>query len=464
MGRHARGSRSTTKVAAVAAATILASIAGAAGTGVAHGAPLLFNPNSYVVSGAASGGSGSVTVTVPAVGSAQVKIPSIAPQSLSTECVHPVDGKSNQVELAGINFGAESKLVIDDQTVDDTGIEQANSSAVGITEESKIEGLSALAGGITADTLDAVAHSTIDADASGGIDNHLASGDPAPSGLTVVNLDIFGQVLNGEIAPNTTVALPGSGNYVVLNQQTATATGLTVNALAIHLAAAGVFTGSLTVVHASTRVTPAPSGSTRYDGEAFAASLRAQVASVTVNSGEIAGASINCFGGSASNSVANIAIGQSPLPNLGDSGTATATVTAGSNPLPTITSSEDIEGLNLIGGLITADALDVTTTSSTLDGLTVSSTGGTTFTNLVINGQPIAANPAPNTKISVAGLGTITLNKQSCHAGPVAACTAMGQDRLTVTAISVAVNASNDFNLPLDTSLTVSQATAGLLL
>jgi len=67
--------------------------------------------------------------------------------------------------------------------------------------------------------------------------------------------------------------------------------------------------------------------------------------------------------------------------------------------------------LNILGGLIKADALKVTAVGKMQDGNWTSRLEMTTV-NLVVAGIKIPINVEPNTTIDVAGLGTVTLNQQ----------------------------------------------------
>jgi hypothetical protein len=76
-----------------------------------------------------------------------------------------------------------------------------------------------------------------------------------------------------------------------------------------------------------------------------------------------------------------------------------------------VTTTNEIAGLNLFSGLITADSMKVVATSKKQNGvLTRSMT--LTFVNLVVAGNPINVNVAPNTTITVAGLGKVVINDQ----------------------------------------------------
>ena len=73
-----------------------------------------------------------------------------------------------------------------------------------------------------------------------------------------------------------------------------------------------------------------------------------------------------------------------------------------------------VQGLNVLGGLVTADVLDVASTSSA-DGTTAGTTFAVTFANLKVGTVNVVAQPAPNTTISIpsgGGLVRVVLNEQ----------------------------------------------------
>lgn len=113
-------------------------------------------------------------------------------------------------------------------------------------------------------------------------------------------------------------------------------------------------------------------------------------------------------GGDAQASLVSIVV-----PGLAGTGTLTAE-TGGTIGLANAASASEgsIEQLNLLGGLIRADAL-IARTACTGDGATAScSAAGTTFVNLRINDVLIGANVAPNSFISIPGIATVVINEQ----------------------------------------------------
>jgi len=100
------------------------------------------------------------------------------------------------------------------------------------------------------------------------------------------------------------------------------------------------------------------------------------------------------------------------VPGVINLGAVTSTSTSFAEPgFAEVTTTNEIAGLNLFSGLITADALKVVSTSKKENGVLTRSMK-LTFVNLVVAGQPIDINVSPNTTINVAGLGKVVINDQ----------------------------------------------------
>ena len=111
-----------------------------------------------------------------------------------------------------------------------------------------------------------------------------------------------------------------------------------------------------------------------------------------------------------------------------------------------------VEGLNMFNGLIKANVIkahaNVSATTADID----TDSDGTHFVGLRVAGQVIDDNVAPNTKLELPGLGSVTINK----------ITKAGGGRLiTVEALVVKVELENDFDLPIGVEIIVAHAKAG---
>src|SRR5690348_6673186 len=78
-------------------------------------------------------------------------------------------------------------------------------------------------------------------------------------------------------------------------------------------------------------------------------------------------------------------------------------------------STASAASINILNGLITADEVVANVTSSRTASTAVSNADGSTFTNLVVAGVPVTSGDAavaPNTNISLPGVGYVVLNEQ----------------------------------------------------
>lgn len=87
----------------------------------------------------------------------------------------------------------------------------------------------------------------------------------------------------------------------------------------------------------------------------------------------------------------------------------------------TAESQATVQSVNILGGVITAD-LVVAMASSASNGETAESNGdGSTFVNLRVNGVAMDETVDPNTRISIPGVGEVTLNEQASSGDGVTA-------------------------------------------
>lgn len=76
-----------------------------------------------------------------------------------------------------------------------------------------------------------------------------------------------------------------------------------------------------------------------------------------------------------------------------------------------IVNTNEVAGVNLLNGLVTLDALKVTTHSRRVDGVCTSSVSFS-VANLSVGGNAIPVTVSPNTEIDVAGIAKVTINGQ----------------------------------------------------
>jgi hypothetical protein len=175
----------------------------------------------------------------------------------------------------------------------------------------------------------------------------------------------------------------------------------------------------------------------------------------TVTSGRSALVVLGCtsrVGVTHANTVASVKVPQAL-------GTGTIVTTAASKTVRSgveATSSATTQGLNLLGGEIKAKA--ISSVSSTLHtsstGKFSTSAAGTNFVHLVIAGHAMGGTPAPNTKVTLPGIGYVVLNQQSSHVHSTSAS-------MSVIAIHLVVT-QNTKNAKSGTQAFVSVAKSGL--
>jgi hypothetical protein len=115
-------------------------------------------------------------------------------------------------------------------------------------------------------------------------------------------------------------------------------------------------------------------------------------------------------------------------------------------------------GVNLLGGLITADeivSIALARTHTPTSTLAIGSTGSR-FTNLRILGSTLSATPEPNTRIELPGIGYVVLYEREPRA------VRNQQASMSVVMLRVVVNQQNSLGLAVGTELLVGRAFASI--
>ncbi len=193
---------------------------------------------------------------------------------------------------------------------------------------------------------------------------------------------------------------------------------------------------------------------TGYSGRAYGTIVWAQPANATVASGPTAVSTIctETTGISDSNSVAGVSLGALASTGVIDTSVSSADLSAGSSA----TAIAEVNGISLLGGLITADAVKSVSSSISSAGAYSFSSMGTNFTNAIVAGIPIGVDVAPNTHILLPGIGHVILNEEIANVGATSAS-------LTVNAIHIKVLQVNSLNLPVGTEVIVAHAQSSTL-
>lgn len=193
----------------------------------------------------------------------------------------------------------------------------------------------------------------------------------------------------------------------------------------------------------------------RHRGQAYGTSALVQTLDILAGVGTTAFVGCPCVGTNGvtySNSVAGVSTSNNVL-NSGAIHSTSVTKTTSNSFTDELTSK--ISNISLLGGLITADAI-VTVARTTATATSVASDDiGSSFVNLKVLGQSIAANVKRNTVMSLPGIGTLTL-RQTARSGPGA-----DSSKIEINAISISVLQKNSFNLPIGARVIAGHAASG---
>jgi len=254
-------------------------------------------------------------------------------------------------------------------------------------------------------------------------------------------------------APNTTINIPLIGR-VVLNEQIATSgpgsATFTVNMIHVYVTLTnllGIRPGTEVIVaSASSGILVLP-GTAAVGGFSYGT----QVTGGLINSNQTAPIMIVCRGTNGvlqTNTLAGVNI-----PNIASTGTIRDTGVANfSSTLTYSTTTDNIQGVNLLGGLVSASVISAQADGRTTDGVTLNFTSSGSFVGLSVAGHPeINDNVPANTTIPILGLGTLYLHR-----------TIQNDTSIEVRMIELVVNQTNILGLPIGEDITIGDAEASL--
>lgn len=237
------------------------------------------------------------------------------------------------------------------------------------------------------------------------------------SSTTFAGLKILGRSFSASVAPNTQVALDVAGKRVgtvTLNYQTK---GL--NASGVYRA----YTRGIVVSLLAGNPFGLPGSTVVYIGSASAGVTTAAragtnggfgwgISATALNGAAVIGRQpnvpVSCYGGTATGTIANVTRAL-----LISTGTTTVTTTAVNTPTATSTRVvSSVAAPRILAGLISADALIADAQAVRQSNGTVVTTDRSRFVGLKVAGLPlITSTVAPNTKVAVPGLGSVTFRK-----------------------------------------------------
>src|SRR5712692_2347048 len=338
------------------------------------------------------------------------------------------------------------------------------------TGVSESAGVNLVGGLVTADVVRAVATAQASA-----FNSSFSS-----AGSAFNNLVVNGAQMNN-IHPNTTIALPaaqfGAGSFVKLLEETGSssqpppgqltggtfAADLTVNMIRVHITSL-VLTGDavdVVVSHAQAHADfPQPSGcpalAGTVSGDATIVNEQTNPSELPVVVGFV---SIPPQGGHDHQDLDQLS---TSLVSGGTSVSDSAgTVLSSSSASSSFAKAQNVCALPVNGGCAaSASAIISQANSASGGGKSSSDAQGTSLVGLSVGGTSVGDNPPPNTTILVPGIGSVTLNEQTCDGGGAPTCIETTNRGITVRAIHVIVDNPNATGVSQGAEVIVGEAHA----
>ena len=269
---------------------------------------------------------------------------------------------------------------------------------------SKTAGVNLLSGAVVFTAIEAKATVTLN-----------SSGYTQSGKTTFVGLKIGGiTVPDVTPAPNTEIPLLGFGKVILNQQGTLNQFGLHsqgVNGLRLIISnpanPAGLPTGEIVISYALASL-HSPAFRRAY-GVAYATKI--QVGDV-VQSGASAAVNLPCGGSSGVTRTNNLAGVNLPGVLTVGAGTTTAKSTDSATSTNAKTTAQ-IGAVNLLNGVVTADAIKAVSSTTKKGSTYTRSSTGTQILDLRINGNPVTIDLDPNTSIPIAGIGTLYVRRST---------------------------------------------------
>jgi hypothetical protein len=331
-------------------------------------------------------------------------------------------------------------------------------------------GVNLVGGLVTADVVRAVATAQ-----ASGFNSSFSS-----SGSAFKNLVVNGTQMNN-VNPNTTIDLPaaqfGAGSFVKLLEEMGSssqppsgqlsggtyAADLTVNMIRVHITSLALTGDAIDVVvsHAQAHADfPQPAGCPSLigtvSGNATTVNEQTNPSQLPVVVGFV---SVPPQGGHDHQDLDQLST------SLVSGGTSVSD-SAGTILTSNSNSSSFAKALNVcvlpVNGSCTAFASAIISqaNSSSGGGKSSSDAQGTSLLGLSVGGMSVGDNPPPNTTITVPGIGSVTLNEQTCDGGGVPPCSGTTSSGIRVRAIHVIVDNPNALGVPQGADVIVGEAHA----
>src|SRR6266446_3018611 len=379
-------------------------------------------------------------------------------------------GNSNQVLSVAIPPSGGSVLKANVLSASSTSTVDSTTNTATDTGVAESAGGNLVGGLVTADVVRAVATAQASA-----FNSSFSSAGSAFNNLVVNGTHV------SNVNPNTTIDLPaaqfGAGSFVKLFEEIGSsfqpspgqlaggtfAADLTVNMIRVHITSLAV-TGDavdLVVSHAQAHADfPQPAGCPALVGTV---SGNATIVNEQTNRSElpvvVGFVSIPPQGGHDHQDLDQLStLVVSSGTSVSDSA---GTVLASSSNSTSFAKAQNVCVVPVNGPCtVFASAIISQANSSSGGGISSSDAQGTSLLGLSVGGMSVGDNPPPNTTILLPGIGSVTLNEQTCDGGGVPPCSGTASSGIRVRAIHVIVNNPNALGVPQGADVIVSEAHA----
>ncbi len=331
-------------------------------------------------------------------------------------------------------------------------------------------GINLVSGLVTADVVRGVATAQ-----ASGFNSSFSS-----AGSAFKNLIVNGTQLNN-VNPNTTIDLPavqfGPGSFVKLFEEIGSssqprpgqladgtfAADLTVNMIRVHITSLALTGDSVDVVvsHAQAHADfPQPAGCPALvgtvSGDATIVNEQANPSQLPVVVGFV---SIPPQGGHDHQDLDQLS---TSLVSGGTSVSDSAgTVLSSSSNSSSFAKAQSVCVLPVNGSCtVLASAIISQANSSSGGGKSSSDAQGTSLLGVSVGGMSVSDNPPPNTTILLPGIGSVTLNEQTCDGGGAPPCSGTTSSGIRVRAIHVIIDNPNALGVPQGAAVIVGEAHA----
>src|SRR5713101_1348704 len=301
------------------------------------------------------------------------------------------------------------------------------------------------------------------------------------AGSAFGNLVVNGTQVNN-VNPNTTIDLPaaqfGAGSFVKLFEEIGSssqpasgqlaggtfAADLTVNMIRVHITSLALTGDAIDVVvsHAQAHADfPQPGGCPALVGTV---SGNATIVNEQTNPSElpvvVGFVSIPPQGGHDHQDLDQLS---TSLVSGGTSVSDSAgTVLASSSNSSSFARAQNVCVLPVAGACtVFASVINSQANSVSGGGISSSDAQGTSLLGLSVGGMTVSDNPPPNTTILVPGIGSVTLNDQTCNGGGVPPCSGTTSSGIRVRAIHVIVDNPNALGVPQGADVILGEAEHG---